>query len=98
MSSKNTSPLLSVRPRSVLASRPLLRGEGFGSNAWSATEYVRDTDRRLWSAIPAVLMANFTTVMLDNTSSSSLCLHQKYSEECLILDNSVRRPSFAQRR
>src|SRR4029077_2136849 len=29
MSSKNTSPLLSVRPRSVLASRPLLlRGEG----------------------------------------------------------------------
>src|SRR6266567_2678841 len=31
MSSKNTSALLSVRPRSVLASRPLLlRGEGFG--------------------------------------------------------------------
>ena len=23
----------------------LLRGEGFGSNAWSATEYDRDTDR-----------------------------------------------------
>src|SRR5246127_5653397 len=36
MSSKNTSPLLSVRPRSVLASRPpSLRGEAFGSNAWS---------------------------------------------------------------
>ena len=31
MSSENTSPLLSVRPRSVLASRPLLlRGENFG--------------------------------------------------------------------
>src|SRR5438876_3885991 len=39
MSSKNTSPLLSVGPRSVLASRPLLlRGEDFGFNAWRATE------------------------------------------------------------
>jgi hypothetical protein len=39
---------LSVRPRSVLASRPLLlRGEDFGSNAWSATEYDRDTESQL---------------------------------------------------
>jgi len=30
MSSKNTSPFLSVGPRSVLASRPLLLGEDFG--------------------------------------------------------------------
>ena len=52
MSSKNTSPLLSVRPRSVLASRPLLfRGEGFDSNAWSATEYDPDTDRSCWSPL-----------------------------------------------
>src|ERR1700758_5577050 len=50
MSSKNTSPLLSVKPRSVLASRPLLlRGEDFGSNAWSATEYARDRDRSCFS-------------------------------------------------
>src|SRR5437773_3151707 len=42
--------LLSVRPRSVLASRPLLlRGEHFGFKAWSATEYDRDTDRSCWS-------------------------------------------------
>ena len=48
MSSENTSPLLSVRPRSVLASRPLLLGgEDFGSNAGSATEYDRDTDPQL---------------------------------------------------
>src|SRR5437868_9822676 len=52
MSSENTSPLLSVRPRSVLASRPLLlRGEGFGFNAWSAAEYDRDTDRSCWSPL-----------------------------------------------
>src|ERR1700741_2507488 len=52
MSSKNTSPLLSVRPRSVLASRPLLlRGEDFGSNAWSATEYDRNTDRSCCSPL-----------------------------------------------
>src|SRR2546429_2664207 len=52
MSSENTSPLLSVRPRSVLASRTLLlRGEDFGFNAWSATEYDRDTDRSCWSPL-----------------------------------------------
>ena|SRR5437667_1598941 len=52
MSSKNTSPLLSVRPRWVLAFRPLLlRGEGFGFNAWSAAEYDRDTDRSCWSPL-----------------------------------------------
>src|ERR1035441_2509988 len=52
MASENTSPLLSVRPRSVLASRPfLLRGEDFGFNAWSATEYDRDTDRSCWSPL-----------------------------------------------
>src|SRR6266542_1140143 len=39
MPSENTSPLLSVRPRSVLASRPLLLGEDFGFNGGSATEY-----------------------------------------------------------
>ena len=51
MSRKNTSPLLSVRRRSVLASRALLlRGEDFGFDAWSATEYARDTDRSCWSA------------------------------------------------
>src|SRR2546428_13345952 len=50
MSSENTSPLLSVRPRSVLASRSLLlRGEDFGFNAWSSTEYDRDTDQLLVS-------------------------------------------------
>src|SRR5437870_1119910 len=36
---------LSVRPRSVLASRPLLRGEDFGFNAWSVTECDRYMDR-----------------------------------------------------
>ena len=37
MSSKNTSPLLSVRPRSLLASRPFFFVERIlGSNAWSA--------------------------------------------------------------
>ena len=37
MSSKNTSPLLSVRPRSLLASRPFFLVERIlGSNAWSA--------------------------------------------------------------
>ena len=37
MSSENTSPLLSVRPRSVLASRPLLlRGEDLGFEAGAA--------------------------------------------------------------
>jgi len=52
MSSKNTFPLLSVRSRSVLASRTLLlRGEDFGYNAWSATEYDRDTDRSCWSPL-----------------------------------------------
>jgi hypothetical protein len=30
---------LSVRPRRLLVSRPLLIGEGFRFNAWSATEY-----------------------------------------------------------
>ena len=35
MSSKNTSPLLSVRPRiGVCIQALLLRGEDFGSNAW----------------------------------------------------------------
>src|ERR1700732_4562564 len=29
----------------------LLRGEEFGSNAWSATEYDRDTDRSCWSPL-----------------------------------------------
>src|SRR5439155_18786303 len=34
------------------ASRPLLlRGEGFGFNAWSAAEYDRDTDRSCWSPL-----------------------------------------------
>ena len=28
-----------------------LRGEGFGSNPWSATEYDRDTDRSCWSPL-----------------------------------------------
>ena len=42
MSSENTSPFLSVRPRSLLASRPLLRGEDFGFNAWRATECDRE--------------------------------------------------------
>src|SRR5260370_19258634 len=52
MSSNNSSPLLSVRPRLVLASRPPpLRGEDFGSNGWSATEYDRDTDRSCWSPL-----------------------------------------------
>jgi len=42
----------SMRPRSLLASRPLvLRGEDFGFNAWSVTEYARDTDRFGWSAL-----------------------------------------------
>src|SRR6266536_2111614 len=41
--------ILSVRPRWALASRPLLLGEGFGFNAWNATEYDRDTDRSCWS-------------------------------------------------
>jgi hypothetical protein len=65
MSSENTSPLLYVRPRSVLASRPhLLRGEDFGFNTWSAAEYDRDTDRRFWfplewfhAAVPTPLVA-----------------------------------------
>ena len=36
-----------MRPRSVLASRPLFFVErDFGFNAWSATEHDRDTDRR----------------------------------------------------
>src|SRR5947209_19570667 len=57
MSSENTSPLLSVRPRSVLASRPLLlRGEDFGFNAWSATEYDRDTDRSCWSPLSGFML------------------------------------------
>lgn len=44
MSSEDTSPVLSVRSRSVLASRPpLLRGEDFGLNVSSATKYERDT-------------------------------------------------------
>src|ERR1700730_724212 len=43
---------LSVRPRSVLASRPLLlSGEDFGFNAWSVTEYDRDRDCSCWSAL-----------------------------------------------
>ena len=43
---------LSVRPRSVLASRPLLLcGEDFGFNACSATEYDRDTERSCRSAL-----------------------------------------------
>src|SRR5215813_9879226 len=29
----------------------LLRGEGVGSNAWSATECDRDTDRSCWSPV-----------------------------------------------
>jgi hypothetical protein len=41
---------LSVRPRSVLASRPLLLpGEDFGFNAWSVTECDRDMNRSCWS-------------------------------------------------
>ena len=48
---------LSVRPRSVLASRPLLfRGEDFGFNAWSATEYDRDTDRIGWSPLSGFML------------------------------------------
>jgi len=44
--------ILSVRPRWVLASRSLLlRGEDFGFNAWSATEYDRDTNRSCWSSL-----------------------------------------------
>ncbi len=36
--------ILSLRPRSVHASRPLLlRGEDFGFNAWSVTEHDRVT-------------------------------------------------------
>jgi hypothetical protein len=47
---------LSMRPRSVLASRPLvLRGEDFGFNAWSVTEYARDTDRFGWSALSGLM-------------------------------------------
>src|SRR6266576_46444 len=42
---------LSVRPRSVLASRPLLRGEDFGFNAWSVTECDRYMDRSCWSPL-----------------------------------------------
>src|ERR1700686_3420780 len=60
MSSKNTSPLLSVRSRSELASRPLLlRGEDFGFNAWSVTEYDRDTDSLEWfhAAVPTPSVA-----------------------------------------
>jgi hypothetical protein len=47
MSSKNTSPLLSLRPRfgACIQGPFFFRGEGFGFNAWSATEYDRDTDR-----------------------------------------------------
>ena len=49
VSSENTSPLLSVRPRSGLASRPLLlRGEDFGLNAGRSPEYDRETVRSCW--------------------------------------------------
>src|SRR6266550_6427725 len=51
MSSKNTSP--SLRETSIGACIPalILRGEDFGFNAWSATEYDRDTDRSCWSPL-----------------------------------------------
>src|SRR5690349_9566681 len=63
MSSKNTSPLLSVRPRSVLTSRPLvLRGEDFDFNAWSAAEYDRDTGS-CWSALSGFMQAVPTPVV-----------------------------------
>ena len=61
MSSKNTSPLLSVRPRSVLASRPLLlRGEDFGFNAWRVAEY--DRDRSGGSALSGFMPRSDTIV------------------------------------
>ena len=44
----------------MLASRPLLlRGEDFGFNAWSATEYDRDTDSLEWfhAAVPTPFVA-----------------------------------------
>src|SRR5579864_2693211 len=61
MSSKNTSPLLSGRPRAVLASRPLLlRGEDFGSNACSATEHDRDTNRSCRSPLSGFMQRSST--------------------------------------
>jgi hypothetical protein len=53
---------LSVRPRSVLASRPLLRGEDFGFNAWIVTEYDRDTDRSCWSPLSGFMQRSDTIV------------------------------------
>ena len=41
-----------MRPRPVLASRPIvLRGEDFGFNAWSAAEHDRDTGLSGWSSL-----------------------------------------------
>ena len=63
---------LSVRPRSVLASRPLLlRGEDFGFNAWSATEYDRDTDRSCWSPVSG-FMQRFRHQSLRSCASQPL--------------------------
>jgi len=48
--------ILSLRPRSVLASGPLLlRGEDFGFNAWRVAEYARATDRSGWSALSGLM-------------------------------------------
>src|SRR6266496_6368597 len=54
---------LSVRPRSVLASRPLLlRGEDFGFNAWSVTECDRDMNRSCWSPLSDFMPRSDTIV------------------------------------
>src|ERR1700758_1635087 len=73
MSSKNTSPLLSVRPRSVLASRPLRFVERLlVLTPGAATEYDRDTDRSCWSPLSGFMQRAHTTAGSDGSSLEDL--------------------------
>jgi len=59
MSSENTSPPLREISTGACI-QALLRRENFGFNAWSATEYARDTDRSCWSPLSG-FMQRFPT-------------------------------------
>jgi hypothetical protein len=74
MSSKNTSPLLSVRPRSVLASRPLRLVERLlVLTPGAATEYARDTDRSCRSPLSG-FMQRFSTPFVAKLRKPSVGL------------------------
>ena len=64
--------ILSVRPRSLLASRPLFFVERIlVSSARSATEYDRDTDRSCWSSLTG-FMQRFRHHWLRSCASQPL--------------------------